>query len=419
MHKPSYTITPNIINYIAKISGYIEHFNFNVKNKDKPYLRKVNKIKKIYSSLAIKGNNLSENNVKDIIDGKIIVAPVKQIQEVKNANIVYNLIYHTLNPFSITDLLRAHKNMMDCLCNNPGSFRKKDVKIFSDNESIYIGSPADKIPYLIEELFDWLIKSDEHLLIKSCVFNYEFEYIHPFSDGNGRMGRLWQSLILGLSSEVFEYLPLENLVFKDKQAYYDSINCSIHQNDCQCFIEFMLNKILNAFQEYDLNNVYVFSDDYFPYISDNVDHSISDDKDDDILDDTIDEISNDVVDDISDDKDDDISDNVVDDISDDVVDDISDNVHYGTFYNLPNDISDDLLYDLIYKVINKNLDLSKSTLSVLKEILINPHQTAKKIGNNIGITDRSVRKHIAILRNKNIISRVGANKNGFWKVNKQ
>ena len=208
-------------------------------------LRKANRIKTIHSSLAIEGNNLSESEVIDIVNGKEVIAPLKEIQEVKNAINTYNL-YETFNPFSVEDLLKAHCSMMQLLSNDAGRFRKGGVGVFEGENLIHMAPPADRVPYLIKELFEWLEKSEDHILIKSSVFHYEFEFIHPFSDGNGRIGRLWQSLILGKLHPLFEYLPIENMIYKNQQTYYNAIAKSSAINDSGVFIDFMLQEILNS-----------------------------------------------------------------------------------------------------------------------------------------------------------------------------
>ncbi len=211
-------------------------------------LRKANRIKTIHSSLAIEGNRLSESEVIDIIEGKQVVAPIREIQEVKNAIATYNA-YETFNPYSVDDLLRAHSLMMSALSDDAGHFRRDGVGVFSEEKLIHLAPPALRVPTLISDLFDWLKTSEDHLLIKSCVFHYEFEFIHPFSDGNGRMGRLWQSLILGKLHPVFEHLPVENMVYANQEAYYNAISQSTAAADCGAFIDFMLGEILSTLKK--------------------------------------------------------------------------------------------------------------------------------------------------------------------------
>mgnify|MGYP003289539985 CR=1 FL=1 len=245
MYTPSFTISSKAVNIVAEISALIERYDIIIEQNENLMLRKANRIKTIHSSLAIEGNNLSESEVIDIINGKEVVAPLKEIQEVKNAISTYNL-YETLNPFSIDDLLKAHGVMMQTLSPDAGRFRRGGVGVFEGENLIHMAPPADRVPYLIKELFEWLNDSDDHILIKSCVFHYEFEFIHPFSDGNGRIGRLWQSLILGKLHPLFEYLPIENMIYKNQQTYYDAIAKSSAINDSGAFIDFMLQEILNS-----------------------------------------------------------------------------------------------------------------------------------------------------------------------------
>ena len=208
-------------------------------------LRKVNRIKTIHSSLAIEGNKLSEGEVRAILEGKKVVAPLKEIQEVRNAIKTYEL-YPELNPFSVQDLLLAHGTMMAGLVDEVGMFRSGGVGVFDGDKAIHIAPPADRVKELMKDLFTWLENTDDHLLIRSCVFHYEFEFIHPFADGNGRIGRLWQSLILGQLNPIFEHLPVENMVYANQEAYYDAINKSSDLGDSSPFIDFMLEEILNA-----------------------------------------------------------------------------------------------------------------------------------------------------------------------------
>ncbi len=248
-YTPPFTISAEAISLIAEISAQIERYAIRLEQSDGLKLRKANRIKTIHSSLAIEGNALSEDQVSDIIEGKQVFAPTRQIQEVKNAIKTYDL-YRSLNPFKVSDLLRAHGVMMEALSDDAGMFRKGSVGVFNGNECIHLAPPAQRVPLLIDELFSWLKSSKDHLLIRSCVFHYEFEFIHPFNDGNGRIGRLWQSLILGKLHPIFEYLPIENLVYANQQQYYDAINESSKKNDCSPFIDFMLNEILNTIKRH-------------------------------------------------------------------------------------------------------------------------------------------------------------------------
>jgi len=245
MYRPTFTVSSKAINLIAKISSQIERYAIKMEQGDTLRLRKVNRIKTIHSSLAIEGNKLSEGEVQAILEGKKVVAPLKEIQEVRNAIKTYEL-YPKLNPFSIQDLLLAHGTMMAGLVDEVGMFRSGGVGVFDGDKAIHIAPPADRVKELMKDLFTWLENTDDHLLIRSCVFHYEFEFIHPFADGNGRIGRLWQSLILGQLNPIFEHLPVENMVYANQEAYYDAINKSSDLGDSSPFIDFMLEEILNA-----------------------------------------------------------------------------------------------------------------------------------------------------------------------------
>lgn len=266
MYVPPFKITTRAINLIAEISAMVERFAIRMEQNDALLLRKINRIKTIQGSLAIEGNTLTESQITDIIDGKHVVAPIREIQEVKNAIKTYNL-YTQLDPYSTKDLLRAHGVMMEALTDDAGHFRKSGVGVFAGAKAIHIASPANRVPTLIADLFEWLKKADDHLLIKSCVFHYEFEFIHPFSDGNGRTGRLWQSLILGQLNPVFEHLPIENMVYANQQGYYDAINRSTDATDSGIFVDFMLEEIFKTLKKRQGKPLAPESEPYPPYIN--------------------------------------------------------------------------------------------------------------------------------------------------------
>jgi len=254
---PSFTVSAEAINLIAEISAQIERYAIRLEQEDSLRLRKANRIKTIHSSLAIEGNTLSEDEVRDILDGKTVVAPLRQIQEVKNAIATYEL-YPELDAFKEKDLLKAHSVMMQALVDDAGRYRRGGVGVFGEKGLVHLAPPADRVPMLMGDLFSWLKNAKDHLLIRSCVFHYEFEFIHPFIDGNGRTGRLWQSLILGKLHPLFEHLPVENMVYANQQAYYDAITASTNAGQSGPFIDFMLKEIyktLKAHQGEELNNV--------------------------------------------------------------------------------------------------------------------------------------------------------------------
>ncbi len=248
MAPPPFNISAEAINRIAEISALLERHNIALEGEHGLKLRKANRIKTIYSSLAIEGNTLSEDEVRDIINGKQVVAPIRQIQEVKNAIRVYDL-YSQLNPFAEKDLLKAHSIMMEALTDDAGRYRSGGVGVFGESGLVHMAPPPQRVPELMSDLFAWLKKSKDHLLIRSCVFHYEFEFIHPFSDGNGRTGRLWQSLILGRLNPLFEHLPVENMVYANQQEYYNAIAASTADGQSGSFIDFMLNEILKTLQK--------------------------------------------------------------------------------------------------------------------------------------------------------------------------
>ena len=241
-YTPPFSVSAEAINLVAEISAQIERYAIRLEQDDGLRLRKANRIKTIHSSLAIEGNTLSEDEVRDIIDGKNVVAPIRQIQEVKNAIRTYEL-YPTLDAFKEKDLLKAHGVMMEALVDEAGHYRREGVGVFGSYGLVHMAPPAQRVPLLMSDLFNWLKRSKDHLLIRSCVFHYEFEFIHPFIDGNGRTGRLWQSLILGKLHPLFEHLPVENMVYANQQKYYDAINASTQAGQSGPFIDFMLSEI--------------------------------------------------------------------------------------------------------------------------------------------------------------------------------
>jgi Fic family protein len=236
------------VNLIAEISEKIGMLTAFSDNPLHVQLRKKNRIKTIQSSLAIENNTLTIDQITAIIEGKRILGPPKDILEVKNAVKAYDILME-LNPYKEKDLLKAHRLMMADLVTESGKYRTSGVGIFNGKEVIHVAPPAQRVPLLMSELFEWLKKSKEHPLIKSCVFHYEFEYIHPFEDGNGRTGRLWQTVILKKWKPVFAWIPVETLVKKKQQAYYNAFNVSNNNADSTVFIDFMLTLINDSISE--------------------------------------------------------------------------------------------------------------------------------------------------------------------------
>lgn len=240
--KPPYEINTKILKYISSISEKIGEVNANYLNKPSPKLRKKNKIKTIHSSLKIEGNSLTESQITDIIDDKRVIGTEKDILEVKNAINVYDQL-NTYTSGSLKSFLIAHRILMEKLIESPGKLRNENVGIFKGTEVAHLAPPADKVPILMNDLFKYLKKSDELELIKSCVFHYEVEFIHPFIDGNGRMGRLWQTIILMEKYPVFEFIPFETLISKTQEDYYNALQICDKSGDSTFFIEYMLNVI--------------------------------------------------------------------------------------------------------------------------------------------------------------------------------
>jgi Fic family protein len=244
-NKPPYDITPKILTLLASISEKIGAINAHTLSKVNPELRKQNRIKTIHASLQIEGNTLNLEQVTAIINHKKIWGPEKDIQEVINAHKVYQELT-SFNPHASRDFLKAHKLFLSNLIEHPGKYRSKGVGIVKGNRVKHIAPPAKRVPELMKELFHYLKNKDEIALIKSCVFHYELEFIHPFLDGNGRMGRLWQTLILMQSYPLFEFLPLETLIKDNQENYYKTLALCDQKGNSTLFIEFMFEIIDQA-----------------------------------------------------------------------------------------------------------------------------------------------------------------------------
>ena len=316
MYTPPFTVTDEILHLVSEISEQIGTWNALLGERmPSPMLRKENQIKTIHSSLAIEHNSLSLQQVTDVIDGKHVLGAPDEIQEVKNALQAYQLMLQ-LDAFSETDLLRAHSLMMTDLVDNAGHYRKGSVGVFDGDKCIHVAPSADRVPTLMAELFAWVKETKTHPLISSCVFHYEFEFIHPFMDGNGRMGRYWQTLLLSRWKGIFAWLPVETIVKKYQQEYYKAIAQSDAKGDSTDFIVFMLKCILQTIQEQQK---------------------------------------------------------------------VTDNVGINE---------------------QRILDALRADASL----------SAVKIGQLLGITTRQAERLLASLREKNLIRRVGANKNGYWEI---
>lgn len=239
---PPYEITSEIMELITSISEKIGQINAKYLDKPSPKLRKENRIKTIHSSLSIEGNTLSEDQITSLIENKRIIGPEKDVNEVLNTIKVYNNL-NTFDAVSSKSFLSAHAVLMSGLIPDNGIYRKKGVGIMAGDKIAHMAPPAENVPNLMKDLFRYLNTSKEITLIKSCVFHYELEFIHPFSDGNGRMGRLWQTLILMKDYPLFEFIPFENIIHKTQADYYKALSKSDKTGKSTVFIEYMLNVI--------------------------------------------------------------------------------------------------------------------------------------------------------------------------------
>ena len=240
--KPPYEITSSILKLVTSISEKIGEVNANLLNKPSPKLRKQNRIKTIHSSLKIEGNTLTEEQITALLEKKRVIGPKKDVVEVINAIKIYENL-DKYNPSDEKSFLKAHLNLMETLIVEAGKYRKQSVGIIKGSKVEHLAPPSGNVPYLMKNLFNYVKKSDEIELIKSCVFHYEMEFIHPFVDGNGRMGRLWQTLILMEKYPIFEFLPFETLISNDQEKYYSALAESDKSGKSTKFIEYTLGVI--------------------------------------------------------------------------------------------------------------------------------------------------------------------------------
>lgn len=247
--QPPFEINERIMADVIEIAELVGRVSVTDKISMNPTLRRTNRIQTIYSSLAIEQNTLDIEQVTAVLSGKRVIASPKDIAEVQNAYEIYDNM-DKLNPYSIDDLLKAHSVMERGLLNEAVEFRSRPVGVAdSEGNILHFGTLPQYVPKLIQELLEWTEKSEIHLLIKSCVFHYEFELIHPFADGNGRMGRLWHTLLLSKWNPIFAWLPIESIIHDNQSEYYNAINISNNNGKSTVFIEFMLSVIKQALQE--------------------------------------------------------------------------------------------------------------------------------------------------------------------------
>lgn len=250
-YQPPFTIINRMVGLVSEIAEKIGRLDRNKSLDMKPHLRRNNRIRSIHSSLAIEANSLSIDAVRGVIDGKTVFGPEKEIQEVKNAYKAYDAL-GKFDPFSIDELKRLHGIMAYLTVAESGQFRRGEEGVFAGDQCIFMAPPAIRVPALMEDLFSWMKRASEevHPLILSSVFHYEFVFIHPFADGNGRMARLWQTSLLCLWNPVFQYLPIESRVHAFQSEYYEAISRCHTEGSSNGFILFMLKKISETLDLY-------------------------------------------------------------------------------------------------------------------------------------------------------------------------
>ncbi len=249
-YTPPFSITNEMLVLVSSISEKVGKISVTSNMRSKPHLRKNNRIKSIHSSLKIEANSLALSQVRDVINGKMVLGEQKEIQEVKNAYAAYEKL-SDINPYSIEELKGFHEIMTKFLVDNPGEFRKGEEGVFSGDKCIFMAPPAKMVSELMDNLFDWVCRSKDevHPLIMAGVFHYEFVFIHPFSDGNGRMARLWHNSFLSRWNSVFEYIPIESQIEKFQEEYYEAIAKCHTEGKSNTFILFMLERIDNILDE--------------------------------------------------------------------------------------------------------------------------------------------------------------------------
>lgn len=248
-NKPPFEINEKMLSDVIEIAELVGKVSIGSGITVNPVLRRTNRIRSIYSSLAIEQNTLDLDQVTAVLSGKRVLAPPKDIAEVRNAYEIYDCM-ESLDPYSVDDLLKAHGVMVKGLVDEAGEFRSRPIGIVNGSGKIvHFGTLPQYVPQAVIELLGWVEKSDIHMLIKSCVFHYEFELIHPFADGNGRIGRLWHTLLLSKWDPIFAWLPIESLIHDNQSEYYAAINTSNCDGESTVFIEFMLSVIMQALYE--------------------------------------------------------------------------------------------------------------------------------------------------------------------------
>ena len=267
IYTPPFDISKRMLTLVGSISEKIGKIDYQNNWKSKPHLRRSNRIQSIHSSLHIEANSLSLSQVKDVIDGHAVFGDQREIQEVKNAYDAYAKI-DEIDPFSLRDLKTLHAVMTKYLVDESGKFRSGEEGVFDGEKCIFMAPPARRVPELMSQLFSWMKQTKEelHPLILSSVFHYEFVFIHPFEDGNGRMARLWQTVLLTKWKPVFEFIPIESAIEKCQDGYYDAISTCHKNGNSNMFIEFMLQQI-DLVLEHLLDQISLSNEMISPYMA--------------------------------------------------------------------------------------------------------------------------------------------------------
>jgi Fic family protein len=336
--QPPYTITLKAADYLVKIAENVTRLEYGTGFKRDIKLHRQNRVRTIHSSLAIEGNTLSLDEVAAVLNGKIVAGKQTEIKEVKNAYEAYDKIM-TLDPYTIKDFLKAHKLMTDGLLKDAGKFRGGDVGVFDGGVVVHVGARPQFVPRLIEELFAWAKETELHPVLKSAVLHYEIETIHPFADGNGRMGRLWQTLVLAKYNALFAWIPMESLVYEKRPQYYQALQDAQRKNDSGVFIEFTLSALLDTIETQAKHR----------------DERLSDQSS-------------------------------------------------GT---------DEFAEKFVEKFVEND-----AQRAIVRLMIGQPAISAKRIGEEIGMSSRGVQKNIDALKKRGLVERVGAAKGGHWVVKK-
>jgi len=247
-NKLPYLITEKAADYLTKIAEIATRLEFGSDFKRDIKLHRENRLRSIHSSLAIEGNSLTLGEVTAIIQGKVVAGRQEEIKEVKNAYEAYDQIM-TFDPYKISDFLKAHKLMTQGLVKEAGKFRSGDVGVFDGNVAVHFGARPQFVPELMADLYAWAKASDLHPVLKSAILHYEIETIHPFADGNGRMGRLWQTLLLAKWNNIFAWIPMESVIYQKRPQYYDTLHKGQITDDNSMFIEFTLSALYEILQK--------------------------------------------------------------------------------------------------------------------------------------------------------------------------